>query len=178
MPFLACSRLTLKAFPPKTTLAQVEETLGLTDYERENYPDTDVRRFEKTTRFQTINAVKAGWMLKEKGIWSITDDGLAAYTRHVAAEPFYDEARILYRARDRAQKLHKRSGEAPDDNETAAAAGSATAEKAEETAVAEIWTHLATMNPYDFQELVAGVLQGMAITSIGLLRPARIVESM
>lgn len=117
-------------------------------------------------------------MLKEKGIWSITDDGLAAYTRHVAAEPFYDEARILYRARDRAQKLHKRSGEAPDDNETAAAAGSATAEKAEETAVAEIWTHLATMNPYDFQELVAGVLQGMAITSIGLLRPARIVESM
>lgn len=133
----------------------------MTDYERENYPDTDVRRFEKTTRFQTINAVKAGWMLKEKGIWSITDEGLAAYKRHASAEPFYDEARVLYQAWDRAQKMHKRSGEARDDSETTVAAGSATAERAEETAVAEIWTRLATMNPYDFQELVAGVLQGM-----------------
>jgi restriction system protein len=47
----------------KDALAEVEVRLPLTDYEKANYPGTDTRRFEKTVRFQTINAVKAGWMV-------------------------------------------------------------------------------------------------------------------
>src|SRR3712207_6937260 len=60
-------------------------TLSLHDalpiYERANYPGTEVRRFDKTIRFQTINAVKAGWMVKEKGVWHATPEGLAAKDR-------------------------------------------------------------------------------------------------
>ncbi len=149
--------------PAKDALAQVEATLGLTAYEKDNYPGTDVRRFEKTTRFQTINAVKAGWMVKEKGIWSITDEGLAAFERHSDAESFFEEARALYRAWDKAHNSDRTNDVAGLGemvvNEIAV--GSATAERAEETAVAEIWKHLGALDPYDFQELVAGLLQGM-----------------
>lgn len=156
----------LKAHPDgiaaKDVLAEVESTLGLTEYEKSNYPGSDVRRFEKTTRFQTINAVKAGWMLKEKGIWSITEEGLAAYQRHHDSESFFEEARALYRAWDKAQRLHRppEPGE-PDEVAETPLAGSATVERAEETAVGEIWAYLRTLDPYDFQEVVAGLLQGM-----------------
>ncbi len=146
----------------RDALAAVEATLGLTDYERENYPGTDLRRFEKTVRFQTINAVKAGWMLKEKGSWLITEAGQAAFKRYNDPQQFYDEARVLYRAWDKANKRARDADPAlSDDDEVAGSPGSITTEKAEETAAAEIWAYLAAINPYDFQELVAGLLQGM-----------------
>jgi restriction system protein len=37
----------------KDALAEVEQRIDLTDFEKANYPGTDVRRFEKTVRFQT-----------------------------------------------------------------------------------------------------------------------------
>lgn len=146
----------------RDALAAVENTLGLTEYEQENYPGTDLRRFEKTVRFQTINAVKAGWMFKEKGVWSTTEAGKEAYATYRDPEQFYDQARALYKAWAKANK--RSSGEASVDSveeDAAQADGSITAEKAEETAAAEIWAYLAAINPYDFQELVAGLLQGM-----------------
>jgi restriction system protein len=146
----------------RDALAAVENTLALTEYEQENYPGTDLRRFEKTVRFQTINAVKAGWMLKEKGVWSTTEAGKEAYATYRDPEQFYDQARALYKAWAKANK--RSSGEASVDSveeDAAQADGSITAEKAEETAAAEIWAYLAAINPYDFQELVAGLLQGM-----------------
>jgi restriction system protein len=144
----------------KDALAQVEQRIGLTDYEKDNYPGTDTRRFEKTVRFQTIPGVKAGWMVKKKGVWSITDDGLAAYEQYQAAEPFHDKAVALYRAWDKARK----SAEAADvamGNGSGPLGASITLETAEETAFDEIWSYLGTMSPYDFQDLVAGLLQGM-----------------
>ena len=54
----------------RNALKEVENHLGLTEFEAANYPGSDTRRFEKTVRFQTINAVKAGWMTKRAGIWT------------------------------------------------------------------------------------------------------------
>jgi restriction system protein len=44
----------------RDVLAEVEKRLGMTEFEAANYPGSDLRRFEKTVRFVTINAVKAG----------------------------------------------------------------------------------------------------------------------
>lgn len=72
----------------RDALAEVEKRLGLTEFEAANYPNSDVRRFEKTVRFQTINAVKAGWMVKEAGVWSPTEEGLAARKKFADPEQF------------------------------------------------------------------------------------------
>jgi restriction system protein len=141
----------------KQALAEVEHRIELTDFEKANYPGQDIRRFEKTVRFQTINAVKAGWMVKERGIWSATEDGLRAHSRYSDPARFMEEAERGYRdwARDRPDK------ERAADEEDEEAAISLTVETAEEMAWAEVRDHLGSMDPYEFQDLVAGLLRGM-----------------
>ncbi|MDQ3934789.1 MAG: restriction endonuclease [Actinomycetota bacterium] len=142
----------------RDALAAVEQRLELTDFEKGNYPGTEVRRFEKTIRFQTINAVKAGWMVKEKGIWSATPTGLSAHATFKDPEQFMLEAELLYRAWKKDQPAAPPPVEEEEEEEQTA---SLTIEKAEETASAEIREFLAEMDPYDFQHLVAGLLRGM-----------------
>jgi restriction system protein len=144
----------------KDVLAAVESRIELTEYERGNYEGSDVRRFEKTVRFQTINAVKAGWMVKDKGIWTATDEGMAAHARFTDPVLFMDEAERLYRewAKEQPVPAGALSDTVADEVEEAV---SLTVEKAEETAWAELREHLHRMDPYDFQHLVAGLLRGM-----------------
>src|SRR4029077_20818607 len=54
------------------------------------------RRFEKIVRFATVDCVKAGWLLKEKGTWSVTDAGREARIKLNDPEQFYKEAVRLY----------------------------------------------------------------------------------
>jgi hypothetical protein len=62
-------------------LKAVEQRVPPTPHEQADYPNhPGIRRFEKTVRFARIGPVKAGWLLKDKGQWSITDDGRTAYS--------------------------------------------------------------------------------------------------
>jgi len=132
----------------------------MTDFEAANYPGSDVRRFEKTIRFVTINAVKAGWMVKEAGVWTPTDDGLQAYETIGDPEQFLLEAQKLYRAWEKEQPEHEPpEGQQEADQELSGT--SVTLERAEEDSWDEVREVLRTMDPYDFQDLVAGLLRGM-----------------
>ena len=148
----------------KDALANAETRLTLTDYESSSFESTGERRFEKLVRFQTVNAVKAGWMVKDKGTWTPTEDGLEALKAYPDPETFMAHAEAEYRVWARARSKAKpasdeaTNGEAADGSDAIA---SATLEEAEETAFAEIANHLATMSPYDLQALVAGLLRGM-----------------
>lgn len=132
----------------------------MTEFEAANYPGSDVRRFEKSVRFVTINAVKAGWMTKEAGVWSTTEDGLLAHRRISDPEQFLIEAQKLYRAWEKAQPPSL-DGESLDDSEEELSAASVTLERAEEASWEEVREVLHQMDPYDFQQLVAGLLRGM-----------------
>lgn len=139
----------------RKVLELVEKELELTEYEKGYYPNRpDVRRFEKTVRFCTISPTKAGWLAKSKGMWSVTDEGRQAYERFRDPVKFIAEARRLYWHWKRSQP-----GDAQEEDKTPGAA--ATIEQAEEAAWAEIQEHLTKMSPYDFQDLVAGLLRGM-----------------
>ena len=62
--------------PVKEVLARVEKALPPTEFENSPYPNRpDVRRYEKTIRFSTIGTVKAGWLIKKKGQWLVTEEG-------------------------------------------------------------------------------------------------------
>jgi len=64
----------------RDVLPAVETRLPLTEYEKGEYPSTPgARRFDKIVRFCTIGPVKAGWMAKSKGTWTLTDEGWAAW---------------------------------------------------------------------------------------------------
>jgi restriction system protein len=142
----------------KAVLERLQTVVPPTDFEKTTYPSRPtVRRYERIVRFSTIGPVKAGWLIKNKGLWSVTDEGRAAYQRIKDPEKFAAEVNRLYRQWSE-QQPHV--PETPD-TETPETDATTTLEEAEESSWTEIESHLTGMNPYDFQQLVAGLLRGM-----------------
>ncbi|MEO6279987.1 Mrr restriction system protein [Roseateles sp.] len=138
----------------------------LTPYEAQDY-ESGGRRFDKIVRFATVDCVKAGWLLKDKGIWNITDEGRRAHAELTDPEAFYRRAVKLYnewRATQPDAEVPSTAAATSGDplaQESTAKEVSITFEEADERAWAEISTYLQAMKPYDFQELVADLLRAM-----------------
>ena len=141
-------------------LRQLELAVPPTPFESTHYDSSpNVRRYGKIVRFSTIGPVKAGWMIKETGQWSLTDDGRKAYEQFSDPEAFYLESKRLYRAWKKAQPKKEVVDDTDEVDEEVEV--SATLEEAEEIAWAEIRTYLVTMPPYEFQALVGSLLKAM-----------------
>ena len=137
-------------------LEKLANSMELTDFEKSEYPNhPGVRRFERIVRFSTIGAVKAGWMVKNKGQWVLTEQGRRAYKEIKDPTDLNRKQYELYRAWKKDQpETHENvvvDSEEP----------SVTFEEAEENAWADIQEHLGNMNPYDLQDLVSGLLKAM-----------------
>ncbi|MEM4988339.1 restriction endonuclease [Collimonas sp. H4R21] len=152
----------------RDALTQLSNLVTLTSYEAGTY-ESGGQRFEKIVRFATVDCVKAGWMLKHKGTWFVTPAGTQAYKELDDAELFYKSAVKLYRQWKLAQQngltntaddVVENVTEAEVEND-AEKETSFTYEQAEEQAWAEIEYYLRTMNPFDFQDLVADLLKAM-----------------
>jgi len=145
-----------EGLPAREAIDRVEEVLKPTPFEDSEYPNNPgVRRFPKIVRFTTIGPVKAGWMVKRQGIWTITEDGSMALERFPDPEALFREANRLY-GKWRAEQPD--SLEDPDESEPSSLS---ILEEAEENARTDIRNFLSAMNPYAFQSLVAGLLEAM-----------------
>lgn len=150
----------------KEAIARVEAQMVLTPFEQSTFPkNPQLARFPKILRFSTINCVKAGWLRKRSGIWTLTDEGRAALATFPDPEALFKESQRLYKA-------WKASQDEDDDTVVAAAeVGSVAAdesliaaanlEEAEEAARADILDYMGAINPYDFQDLVGKLLDAM-----------------
>jgi restriction system protein len=125
-------------------LKKLATVVEMTPYEAGLYESTGTRRFEKIVRFVTVDCVKAGWLLKTKGVWSITDVGKKAMVAYPNPEAFYREAIRLYRAwkQSSTNAQDAESLEELSSAETATAEASVTFEQAEEQAWNEIEAYL------------------------------------
>jgi len=143
--------------PAKEVLARLRAEVPPTPFEASDYPNRPgVNRYEKIVRFSTIPFVKAGWLTKSKGQWSVTDEGSAAFARlDHDPEAFMREAVAHY------LQWKKGQPEATDEIETEAVAVAGSYEEAEEAAFSEIKAYVDRMAPYDFQDLVAALLEAM-----------------
>ena len=144
-------------------LAQVASAVPLSEFEKGFYPSGG-QRFEKILRFATVDCVKAGWLQKTKGVWSVTEAGQKAYVKFKDPEAFYREACRLYGLwkEERDAITTPPPGQTSDEAiEAAAEKLSVTFEEAEEHAWAEIEAYLRTSDPFEFQDIVADLLRGM-----------------
>ena len=144
--------------PAREALAALANRVQLTEYEAGDY-DSGGRRFEKIVRFATVDCVKAGWLLKLKGRWTVTAEGAEAYAHLVDPEDFYGAATVLYRKWRKMQGDERPPEDVPEDEVQRTAA--VTLEEAEEAAWGEVSTFLHVMNPYDFQDLVGALIRGL-----------------
>jgi restriction system protein len=148
-------------------LRRLEERVPPTPFEAAYYPDNpNVRRYEKIVRFSTITAVKAGWMVKDKGQWSVTADGTEAFRSFSDPEKFDREARARYKE----WKAGQPRAEPQEPDEPNVRSGIAL-EEAEEAAWEAIRAYVAIMPPYDFQELVGALLRAMGYYVVWISPP-------
>lgn len=158
----------------RAALQALAERVTLTSYESDTY-ESGGRRFDKIVRFATVDCVKAGWLEKNKGIWTITDEGRKVHAGLTDPEAFYRRAVKLYNEWRAAQPDAQPApvavvlGDAvtvdtvdPADADSPSKAVSITFETAEEQAWDEISHYLRNMPPYDFQDLVADLLRAMS----------------
>jgi restriction system protein len=148
----------------KDAIARVEDAMELTEYERATFPkNPDTVRFPKIVRFSTIGPVKAGWLRKKSGIWTLTDDGKSALADFPDPEALFRESNRLYKQWAASQPLREAppGGEHGDDEPEPGLIAATTLEEAEEAARQNVFEFLASINPYDFQELVGKLLEAM-----------------
>jgi restriction system protein len=144
----------------RDALAELAKRVTLSEYEQGEYISGG-RRFEKIVRFATVDLVKAGWLLKERGRWTVTDEGKQAYQTFSDAEAFYKEAVRLFHQWRASRPEDLEVSDPEKDEETPAKAATITLETAEEQAWQEIDQYLRTINPYEYQEVVASLLRAM-----------------
>ena len=150
--------------PAREVLASTADGLTLSPFEAADYPNhPGVRRFEWIVRFSTIPFVKAGWLTKTRGVWVVTDEGRAAYAAHPDPADFMRAAVTLYREWERVRPDEPSGGDSAAISEVdeARIAATSTLEEAEEGAWADISAHLRALGPYEFQDLVAALLEAM-----------------
>lgn len=140
-------------------LAETERRITPTPHELGLY-NSGSRRFEKIVRFSTIAPVKAGWMLKHKGRWTITDEGVAALAQFSDPEDLFRRASDMYRSWIRSQ-AEEPEALPVDEGDPEPESATVELEEAIESAWRDVEVFIQKMNPYDFQDLVGALLRAL-----------------
>lgn len=61
-----------EGLPAKDALQALRNAISLSEFEQGVY-ESGYSRFDKVVRFATIAPVKAGWLVKSKGVWQVTE---------------------------------------------------------------------------------------------------------
>lgn len=164
----------------RDALAALANEVTLTPFEQGKYNSSHSLRFDKIVRFGTIAHVRAGWLVKDSGIWTVTQAGLEALKRYPTSDEFQSQAVKLYyewkNARDGEEtelcltSPVDREGILPDSEPDNSAV---TFEQAEDQARDDIERYLQTMPPYDFQNLVGDLLRAMGYFVEWIAPPGR-----
>lgn len=141
----------------KDAIAAVQSRIEPTPEELGVFASTGDEKLPRLIRFATIAPVKAGWMAKQDGTWTVTDVGLQALAQYPDPAQFYKQARALYLAWKKTAKVN-----AADDDETEDEVSAATSlEGDEDAARAEILGYISAMPPFDFQTACAELIQAL-----------------
>ena len=142
----------------KDLLTRAEGKLDLTDYEKETLERSGYVRWHTNVRFYSIDCVKAGYIQKSGGKWILTEQGEEALKK--PAGEFMRSAMKKYRAWKSAREAEQDQAEDLEELQEEAVRQTAY-EQGVEQASAEIEDYIKSLDPYDFQDLVAELLVAM-----------------
>lgn len=149
--------------PSNQVLAEVENRTVFNEWESAIYEKTGYTRWKSILAFFSIDVIKAGFLIKNKGIWYLTPEGEEAIK--LGERELFDQARTAYRSWKKSQP---KSEEAPnnviDENypdEEPEKSQEITIQEMEDRAVDGLEQRIRSLNPYEFQDLVGALLRGM-----------------
>ena len=146
---------------------KLSETRDFSNYEKENtksgYP-----RWKIYLQFFSIELSIAGYIIRNKGVWHLTEEGQNALKQ--SPEDFFIGFHSIYKEHVKKQKVDKsilvdKIGDIKEiPNEL---------EDLQSRATSGIIDYINQKNPYDFQELVAALLRSMDIIPRSSLRKGK-----
>lgn len=146
--------------PGRVITEQLSKNLAFSDWEKSRYEKTGYIRWESILSFYSINSVKAGFLLKKKGVWYLTPEGEKALD--LGEMDFFHTVQQAYKVWRLANPSIKKISESEEieeivENEDA----ETTLDEVELRATEGIKKYIDSLNPYEFQDLVAALLRGM-----------------
>jgi len=108
--------------------------------------------------FVSVDCIKAGFLIKNKGVWYLTPEGEAALK--FGELEFLSKAELAYR-KWRQENPVAEQLEDEDVNNGGEQSQEATIHEMEQLAIEGLKKQIALKNPYEYQELVAALLRGM-----------------
>lgn len=141
-------------------LLMIPQRVTLDDWALEQYEKTGNIRWRAILSWFSVGCVKAGFLIKKKGIWYLTPEGEDALKLsktdllsliHQRYTRWKNEARPLTLANDANTEL----------TETEEQIEEITVEAAQQQSLEGIRRFIDAKNPYEFQDLVGALLRGM-----------------
>ena len=147
--------------PIRLLINEVEKSVELSAWEKEILENTGNIRWQSIMHFTSVDYVRAGFLIKKKGVWTITPEGEDALKlgsgpmRDIAGERY----RKWYHAKEEVADIKPVSSQEEDSE--LAKENIIELETLEERAANGIREFLKNKNPYEFQDLVAALLKAM-----------------
>jgi restriction system protein len=127
--------------PVQQLLSEIEKQVPLDDWAKAAYEKSGYIRWQSILHFYSIDYVKAGFLVKSKGVWFLTPEGEAAL--QLGEHGLLDAASKAY------QKWKLQN------------VADVTLEEIQQRAIEGIELYIKNKNPYEFQDLAAALLRGM-----------------
>jgi restriction system protein len=147
--------------PGKDVIDKIRQTVSFTDYEKHIYEKTGYVRWQSVLHFYTIDCMKAGLLIKENGIWSLTQAGVKAIA--LGAEKLFELSRAKYKEWSINRENIKEDiiEKDPDPELDQAQNQLAILNQFEDKATEGIRECILSKTPYEFQNLVSYLLSAM-----------------
>jgi len=143
----------------RALMIEVEKSIELTDWEKEILESTGNIRWQSCMHFSSVDYVKAGFLIKKKGSWTVTHEGEEALK--LGMEKLRDKANELYAAWRDNKEGKQETPKGTEDETDPVKESIIELENLEERAINGIREYLRSKTPYEFQELVAALLRAM-----------------
>lgn len=145
------------SMPIRLLMKEIEKAVELSAWEKEVLENTGNIRWQSNMHFTSVDYVRAGFLVKKKGNWTITSEGEEALK--LGAEKMRDLAWQRYKAWY--QSKESQNTPQAEEEQDPVKENLIELETIEERAANGIREYLKNKNPYDFQDLVAALLKAM-----------------
>ena len=152
----------------RDVISEIESRLTFDTWAKEVYEKSGYTRWKSILHFFTIDLIKSGFLVKNKGVWYVTTEGEAALK--LGEVGMLDKATEgYYKWREANPKNEKKSvASVVDDIDSddvpdaiTEQAQEATIQQMEQLAIDGLRQQINSKNAYEFQDLVAALLRGM-----------------
>ncbi len=144
-----------KEMPMRELMSNVEKDVKLDDWAKERYEKSGYIRWQSVLHFYSIDCIKAGYLIKKKGIWYITPEGENALK--LGPEKLLEKATAAYRK----WKAEQPEVSKEDQVESDSPEQSVPFDDIEQTALDGLIGFINSKNPYEYQDMVAALLRAM-----------------